>query len=285
MLAEQIAESGQGAPVPSVGQQSQGRLAMPLVGVLEHFDEGRCRELPVIEGEGLWRGLAGQAVDASAFGCPAAGVVARVVDSLLVHVTDVDRSVWTNLDVDRAEPLVGAFDRAVDVPGLECCRVGANVALDELALQGFDSKEAAVEFLGQRVAIVDDEVVSEPGHAVVLHRREVPEGIGVRQRAVLGETLSLVGSLDVMESPGIATIGPRENASLGIDFHPEGVSATLGKDLVLSCFGMVSPDQLAHRVCRFLVDSWSRDVTGRRASLAGVQPSIGTPSQAVGHRV
>ena len=110
--------------------------------------------------------------------------MAGVVDALLVHVAEVDGTVGADLDVNRAKPLVGAGDGSIDVGGLEGGRVGPNVALNDLALQGFDAEQSAVVAFGQLVGFVDDEVVSEPWHVVVFHGREIAKGVGVGQRSV-----------------------------------------------------------------------------------------------------
>ena len=88
-----------------------------------------------------------------------------------------------------------------------------------------------------------------------------------------------------MESAGVAAVGSREDAAPGIDLDTERVAAALGEDLVPPRLGVVSPDQLAHRVNGLGVDSRPLDVARCCASLAGVQPAVRTPSQAVGHRV
>ena len=134
--------------------------------------------------------------------------MAGVVDSLFVHVADVNRPIGADLDIDRTEPLVGALDRPVDVAGLKRGGVRANLALHDLPLQRFDPEQSPVKLFGQRPAVVDDEVVCESRHAVVLHGGEVPEGIGVREGSVLGEALAFIGPLHVVKASSITPVCP-----------------------------------------------------------------------------
>ena len=88
-----------------------------------------------------------------------------------------------------------------------------------------------------------------------------------------------------MVATGIAAVGAREDAATGIDFDTKRVASALGKNLVPPRLGVVPPDQLPHRVDGFQVDPRSLDVSGGCAALAGVEPAIGSPAQAVGDRV
>ena len=79
-----------------------------------------------------------------------------------------------------------------DVVGLERRAVGHDVAHHDVVEQRGHAEQHAAVSLGQGVGLVDDEGVGEPRHAVVLHRGEVAEGVGVRQRPVLVEALLVV---------------------------------------------------------------------------------------------
>src|SRR5262245_62153110 len=94
--------------------------------------------------------------------------------------------------------------------------------------------------------------MGEPRDAVVLHRREVAEGVGIRERAVLVEAFLIVSALDVVESPGIAAVVARVDPPHLVDLDAEGIAAPLREDLITPGLGMIAPDELAHRVDRLL---------------------------------
>ncbi len=116
----------------------------------------------------------------------------------------------------------------------------------------------------------------------VLHGREIAEGEGVRQRPVLAEALLQIGALDVVKAARVAAVVAGEDAALRVDLQAEGVAAALGEDFVAARLRVIAPDELAHRVDRRLLAAVVLDVAGDGAALAGVQPAVRPPLQAVG---
>ncbi len=160
-----------------------------------------------------------------------------------------------------------------------------DVALDDVAQERRDAEQLAVVVFGQGAAVVDDERVREPRHPVVLHRGEVAEGIRVRERPVLVEPLAVVSPLDVVEPSGVAAVVARVDPPLRVDLDAEGIAAPLGEDLVASRLGVVSPDELAHRVDRLVARPRPLHPPADRAPLRGVEPAVGAPAEAVDDRV
>ena len=84
--------------------------------------------------------------------------------------------------------------------------IGLEAAEHDLALQRLDAEQLTAESLRQSVLFIDDEVVSEPRDAVMLHLFEVAERIRIRQRPVLSETLPVVASLHIVKAACIAAV-------------------------------------------------------------------------------
>ncbi len=272
----------------AVGDQPQGRLANPAVGVGQVLDQlGRAEGREIAWPGGRGGSLRTQPVNPSRRGVDLALMIAVMADLAIVPVGDVERTVGASRDVDRAKPRVRGRDGVADVVGPQGRTIGNNLAHHDVVEQGSHAEEDAPILFGQGVGLVDQKSVRESGHAVVLHGGEVAKGVGVRERSMLVEAFLEIGPLHVVKSPRVASVVSREDASLGVDLHAERVAAPLGKDLVASGFGVIAPDQLPHRVHRLLalVEARARHVAGHRRSLGRVDPAVGTPAQAVHNRV
>src|SRR5262245_40214110 len=112
----------------------------------------------------------------------------------------------------------------------------------------------------------------------MLHGGEIAERIRIRQRSVFGKSLLQVGALHVMKAARVAAVVSGKNPPFGIDLDTEGIAAPFGEDFVALRFGMITPDKLAHRMHRLLVDPRALHVAGDGASLSGVEPAIGAPA-------
>src|SRR5437867_2091994 len=97
---------------------------------------------------------------------------------------------------------------------------------------------------GQRAAFIDDKVVREALHLRMRHRLEVAEGVGIRKRAVLVESLPQIRALLVMEAAGVPAVVPGEDAPFRVHLDAESVAAALGENLEASRFGLIAPDPL-----------------------------------------
>ena len=90
--------------------------------------------------------------------------------------------------------------------------------------------------------------MSETRDGAVLHRREITERVGIRERAVFVETLLEIGARHVVEAAGVGAVVPREDPALGVDLDSERVAAPFGKYLETPCLGMITPDVLAEGI-------------------------------------
>ena len=153
--------------------------------------------------------------------------------------------------------------------------------------QGGDPEEQATIGLRKRIGFVDDKRMREPGNPIVLHGREVAEGKRVGQGPVLVEPLLIVAPLHVVEPARVAAVVSRIDPSLGVDLDAKRVATTFGKDLITARFGVISPDELAHRVVRLFTGIKPRtsDVAGDGRPLGRIKPAVGAPAKAVDDRV
>ena len=115
----------------------------------------------------------------------------------------------------------------------------------------------------------------------MLHRRKIAERKGVRQRPMLAEPFLIISSLNIMKSSSVAAVVTGIDASFGVDLDAEGVAASFGEDFVSSCLGIISPDELAHRVDGASFDPITPHVAGDGAALRGVEPTVGAQSKTV----
>ena len=113
---------------------------------------------------------------------PLKGEVDRIATQL-----DQIQKMWRDGEKRAILAKYGGGDRTRQVPGPERRAVPRYLALNDLALHRLHAEQLARVPAGQGTALVDDEVVREARHLVVLHGREVTKGVGVRQRAVLAE--------------------------------------------------------------------------------------------------
>ena len=105
--------------------------------------------------------------------------MAAVVDALFVHVGDVDVTVGARFDIDRAKPRIIGLQDSFDVFRFKRRLLRLEVAQHDLSLQRFDAEQLASKSLRQSVLFVDDEVVSEPRHTVMLDVLEEAERIRI----------------------------------------------------------------------------------------------------------
>src|SRR6516225_8155344 len=71
-----------------------------------------------------------------------------------------------------------------------------------------------------------------------------------------------------------------------VDLTSERIAAALGENLKSLSLGVIPPDLLAHGPGeRFLIQARAHDAGGHRAALAGIEPAVRAPTQAVDHRV
>ena len=154
-----------------------------------------------------------------------------------------------------------------------------------MALERGDAEETAGVLRPQGRGIVDDERMGEPRGAVMADRLEEAEGIGIRELAMLLESLPVEPPLDIVESPRVAAVVAGKQPAFGIEFDAEGVSAPLREHLIASALGVIAPDALARRNHRRLVAPRPAHPAGDRAPLGGVEPAIGAPTEVVGDRM
>ena len=74
----------------------------------------------------------------------------------------------------------------------------------------------------------------------------------------------------LVEAARVAAVVAGEESAFGVNLHAERVAAALGKDLVTARLGMVTPDELAHRVHRRLLHAIALDMAGNRAALGRI---------------
>jgi len=177
-----------------------------------------------------------------------------VSDFVLVHITEVNRTIGADLDVDRPKSFVSSSHWSLQIFGLIGRTIGGDFTFDHAALQRLDAKEVPSIFLGQRIRFVDNEVMRKPRHLGVFHRLEITKGIRIRKRAVLAETfLDTVAALGVMKAPRVSAVVSGIEPSFLIELDTKGIPATFGKDLIDFLFRMIAPDQLAKRLNGFTV--------------------------------
>src|SRR3954470_13428964 len=95
-------------------------------------------------------------------------------------------------------------------------------------------------------------------------------------------------ALDELPPARIAPIVARVKSALTVKFELEGISAAFGKDLVYFCLGLIPPHHATLCIDSGKVrgiDPRPHHPAGRRTPLRAVKPSIGTPRQAVRHRM
>ena len=204
----------------------------------------------------------------------------------VVPVADVDGTVGAGLDVHRTEPFVVAGHRMADIQRLEGGPGRGELAQDHPALKGLHAEEFSLVSRRERRPAIDYEVVGEALDVVVGHLREVAEGIGIRQWAVLLESLLQIRALLVVEAAGVSAVVAGEDPRGVVHLAAEGVASSLAEDFKATGLRMIAPDLLSHGVRDGrLVEARSRDRGGHRASLCGVKPPIRSPTQGVDDRM
>ena len=152
-------------------------------------------------------------------------MVAEVIHLLVVPVADVNRAIGPDLNIHRPEPPVVASDRMPEIMGFEGGFFGQEFAQNDPSLQRFYAEEPTIISRRQSTVVIDQKIVGEPRDAVVGHRREVPEGIGVGERPVFLEALLQIGSLLVVEAPRVSTIVAGEDSPAVVDLAAEGIAS------------------------------------------------------------
>ena len=166
-----------------------------------------------------------QSVDPSVGRIHASFVVAEVIHLLVIPVTDVEGPIRPDLDVHRTEPPIVAGDRMTEIMGPEGGLFRKEFAQDDSPLKRFHAEEPTGIPRRQGPVVIDDEIVGEPRNAVVGHRREVTEGVGIGEGSVFLEALLQIGALLIVEAPRVSAIVARENPPEVVDFAAEGVAA------------------------------------------------------------
>src|SRR5690606_30766172 len=147
-------------------------------------------------------------------------------------------------------------------------------------------EELAVVSVRIRAAFIDDEAMSEARDGrLVRHLGEVAERVRIRERAVLRESFLKVAALRIVEPARVAAVVAREDAAFRVDLDPERVAATFGEDLVAPRLGVIAPDELAHGAHGIVAPTRTNDRGRDGAPLSGVEPTVGSPRQAVDDRV
>ena len=101
------------------------------------------------------------------------------VNPLLVHVGNVDTTVRSALNINRAKPRIIRFQHSFNVFGLKSRLQRNDVGHNNLALEGLDSEQSSAIAFRQNAFFVDDEVVSKSSHATVLNVLEETECIWI----------------------------------------------------------------------------------------------------------
>ncbi len=278
--------------IPPFAQESNGRHAVPLVRVSQQRHEFRGRAGREVE-IGLTRGIrAGDPVDAAGRGIDLVLVVLSVGDVELVHVRHVERAVRGIRDVDRAEGGIGAADKDAVVPRDEGGTLRATFGGDDLASQRVEGEEQSGEWCRQGGAVREGAEVRESCDVVGRgHHRQFAEGIGVARWAELPGIDALhevEPALDEVPTAGAPAVVSGVEAADGIELESVGVAAAFGEDLEGPCLRVVAPHHATFEVHAGRVrgiEARSTHATGHGAALTAVEPSIGSPGEAIGDGV
>ena len=260
---------------------------MPSVGVFQELHEflGFQSRQVSVETPMANERLCGDAIDAAIGSVDTALKMSRVVDALFVKVGDVDGTVRPHADTNRPDPCVGALEGEPNVFGAKCATGRDALADHHVTLQRCHGKEFVLVAIGQADTLIDDECVRESRYLGMRHVPEITEGIGIRERSVFGESFLEIPSLDIVEASCVAAVVAGKNTAFGIELDTERVTASFGEDLIHVSFGVVTPNQLSHRADRRVVTSRTAHFATNRAALGGIEPSVGSPREAVDDRV
>src|SRR6185503_12454331 len=103
-------------------------------------------------------------------------------------------------------------------------------------------------------------------------------GMRIGQGPMFSPALHVITALDVVKAALIAPIGAGVKPPFAVEFHTKRISASFGEQFKLARRWMIAPDGLAEKTNAF-------DGGGAGAALRSVEPAIGSPRQAVGHRM
>ena len=285
LVAQHDFQQRKGLGIPAIAQEAECLLTVPLVFVAEQRDQIGRGKLGQIERFHRLAALGSQPVNAAVLQVDPSLVISVVVHLIVVPVAHVNRAVRPGLDVHRTEPTIAALDRMPRVERLERRSNRRAVAHHHTALYRLHAEDFTEILPGQPGALVHDEVVCKARHLVVRHRVEVTKRIRIAQRSVLGEALTQIATLHVVEASRVAAVVPGEHPPLRVKLHAKRIAAALGKHLVTARAGMITPDVLAHGKNLVFIETRPPHLRRHRAALRAVKPPVRPPSQAVHHRM
>ena len=130
----------------TISEQAECLLAKPFVGMVQNGDQFPGRFLTEVEGSQRFRIFRSEPIDAAIVFFDLAGIVLTVGNLMFVHVTEINRAVGTEFNIDGSKAFVGGGDGALQVFCLIGRSIAGDLTFDDTALQRFDSKQVSPVF-------------------------------------------------------------------------------------------------------------------------------------------
>src|SRR5262245_44145483 len=165
---------------------------------------------------------------------------------LVVPVSDIDRSFWSQGHVARSEPGVVRHQQIAGVGGAEGRAPRLDVVPVDIVAEQVSADVFVSKAIGKGVAAVDDAANGDVSAVRVAVRSVIEVAVGVRvvQGAVLAEQFPVVAALDAVQQDEAAVIGAVEKIAVSIEVKAPGVAAALAEQLELARARVIAPDAL-----------------------------------------